>query len=257
MKRVVIFLCVLTIATGAVMSAVRPATPMKVGQTTDEFTLDDNEGKDFYIQLPKGSYYVILDAQRLERKPGVIFANVELLKSSGVMIKKILRMTEEAVAARGGSEFKVAKTLSARLRVTNTDEMFKGWLTVVPSKQMKFIPYSFEDGALKPLAVGPEGKGGTLGHRDWAYHSIGLPAGTYDVSLYFRQKSGKRDSLIGYLDRFDKFGFRVPLWQVAIGEVGIETRKEKQLVLTKPETVVFRVTNNDAPVEYVIGIEKG
>lgn len=257
MKRLVVLVCALAIAAGAVLADTRPATPIKL-MATAHFTLDKNEVIDFSIQLPPGSYYIVLDAQRMEHNSGVIFANIDLLKSNGVLVKKkVLDMTEQSVAARSIGQFKVVKALPARLRVTNTDEMFDGWMTIIPAKQMKFIPFSFEDGALKPLTIGPEGKGGELGHYRWAYHSIRLPAGKWNVSLYFRQKDGKSTSLLGGLERFDAYGVRVPLWTIDVSTVGIENRGEKLLFLTKPQTVIFRVTNVDFPVNYVIGIEKG
>lgn len=235
----------------------RPATKVAINETT-HFTLDKGDQQDFAVQLAAGSYYIVCDLARVDGNRDTIFGQVQLLKSNGSMVKDgLLRIVEMGPVMRVGDKFTVAKPLAARLRVLNTDGAVDVWMTVIPAKQMKFIPYAFKNGDLKPLGLGAtEGKGGQLEHNEYAFHTVKLKPGKYDVSLYFKQASGKSDSLIGSLDRYDAYGFRVPLWKVDIGSIGLEARQEKRLVITKEQTVILRAFDSDFPVEYTVGIEK-
>lgn len=257
MKNTILVIFVLLLVGTSLSAEMRPATKLVVGETA-HFSLERNGQEDFSIQLGKGSYYIIWDGKFISGKPGSLIGVVQLLKSNGSIVNSmLLNMSEVGAVARVGKKFQIPKPLAARLRVLNKDEETEMWITVLPAAKMKFIPFGFENGNLKPLAIGTEeGKGGTLDTYEWAYHSIKLPAGKYDVSLYLKRVDGKNSSVIGSLDRFDGFGFRIFDWNINVSELGSEARKDKQLILSKPQTVIFRVSNPDAPVDYIIGIEK-
>lgn len=259
MKKLALLVCVLILAAGCAHAVpMRPAEKIAVGATT-HFTLDKDEQKDFAIQLPKGSYYIIWDIARMDGKPLNISAKVQLLKSNGSIVNSRLMVPIELEpVVRCGSKFTIPKPLSARLRCSNEEDPIDVWMTIVPLSKMKFIPFAFLTGEIKPLGIGTnEGKGGTLDHDEWAIHSAKLPAGKYDVSLYLRRQDGKKnDTVMGDLERWDANGFRVPMWKINVAEIGVEARKDQRLILTKPATVIFRVLNTDAPVEYTVGIEK-
>lgn len=259
MKTFAIIVC-LVLLVGACANAqlMRPATKIAVGATT-HFTLDKGEQKDFGIQLAKGSYYIIWDVARMDGKHSNIIAKVQLLKSNGSMVNSsLLRVNELQPAARCGKKFDVAKPFTARLRCSNEDDPVDVWMTVMPVAKAKFIPFAFLKSEIQPLGIGTtEGKGGTLDHFEYAVHSTKLPAGKYDVSLYFKRLDGAKNSnLIGELERWDPYGLQTPVWDINLNEIGIEARNDKRLILTKPATVYFRVLNEDAPVEYTVGIEK-
>jgi hypothetical protein len=250
-------LCALLPVGGSVQADMKPATKLAIGQTT-HFTLDKNEDMDFAVALAKGSYYIVCDLARTDGKTDTIIGKVQLLKSNGSMVKDgLLRIAEMGPVVRVGGKFSVAKAYAARLRVLNTDEMADVWMTVIPAAKMKFIPFGFANGELKPLGIGAtEGKGGQLGKNEYAFHSIKLKPGRYNVSLYMKQLDGKSDTLFGALERLDSNGFRVPLWKVDVTVIAKEGRQEKLLVLTKEQTVIFRVLDTDNPAEYTVGIEK-
>lgn len=257
MRLLIVMLCLATMCCASVQAEMRPATKVALKATT-HFTLDKNEQLDFAVQLAAGSYYIVCDLARMDGKADTIIGTVQLLKSNGAMVKDgLLRIAEMGPVMRVGSKFAVAKPLAARFRVLNTDEPIDVWMTIIPAKQMKFVPYAFKNGDLKPLGIGTEeGKGGTLQHNEYAFHTIKLKPGKYDVSLYLKGVDGKSDTLFGLLDRYDAYGFRVPLWKVDVTSIGLEAREEKQLILTKEQTVILRAFNSDRPAEYTIGIEK-
>ena len=256
-KTFLMLVLILLVAASIKAFAAVEATKMAVGETV-HFTIDKDEAKDFAIQLGASSYYVICDIKRVEEKPDVISGKIDLLKTNGSMVTSgLLRFVELDTVARVGKKFTQAKPLAARFRFTNNDEAVEVWMRVVPVKNMKFIPYSFDNAELKPLGVGTnEGKGGSLDKNEWAFHSIKLPAGKYDVSLYFKQADGENTNMSGLLLRMDSVGIRVPDWRLSLIEIGKEARVDKRLVLTKPQNVIFQVTNSERPCEYTIGIEK-
>ena len=257
MRVLVALLCVLLLVGGGVQADMKPATKVAVGETV-HFTLDKNEDKDLAVGLAKGSYYIVCDLARVDGKTDTIIGAVQLLKSNGSMVKDgLLRIAEMGPVVRVGNKFSVAKSYAARLRVLNTDEPVDVWMTVVPAAKMKFIPFGFPNGELKPLGIGAnEGKGGQLGKNEYAFHSIKLKPGKYDVSLYMKQLEDKSDTLFGGLYRLDSYGFRVPLWKIDLTVIAKEGRQEKQLVLTKEQTVIFEALDTDNPAEYTVGIEK-
>jgi hypothetical protein len=235
----------------------RPATKLAVGEIA-RFTLASNETRDFAIQLGTGNYYVAWDLKRVDDRSSNIIAKVNLLKSNGVAITdRILSTNELGVTARTGTAFKQAKPVAARLRVVNDTEPLEVLLRVVPAAKMAFVPFPFGDSELKPLGIGAnEGKGGTLQPYKWAYHSATMPAGAYDVSLYLKRVDGRSSNIMGRLQRLDSNGFIVPDGRLNMNENGTEARKDMRIVLKKPGKVLFHVTNEDAPLEYTIGIDK-
>jgi hypothetical protein len=258
MKLISIIISVILLSTSLVLAdGIRPATKMAVGETV-HFTLDKGDQTDFAVLLAPGAYYIVCDIASADGTIGALISKVQLLKSNGSVVKDgLLRIAEMGPVVRVGDKFTIDKPLAARLRVSNDDEAVDMWMTVIPAKQMRFVPFGFKDAALKPLAIGSEnGKGGALAKNQYAFHAITLQPGKYNVSLYFRQSNKKNDSLIGSLERYDAYGFRIPLWRVAIGSVGQEERRETSLLVTKPQTVIFRVVDTDNPVDYIVGVEK-
>ena len=155
-KTLSLIICLLVMSSSTFAQGMREATKMTVGKTV-EFTIDRGEDKDFAIQLAAGSYYIVWDMKRSDEKSGVNYARVQLLKSNGAMVKdSLLFVSDVGIAMRKGSKFSVAKAFAARLRVSNQGDPLQVWMTVLPAKQMKRIPFGFEDGDLKPLGIGGE-----------------------------------------------------------------------------------------------------
>ncbi len=257
-KRIcVLYFMVLILALSTGVMAAELAAKVAVGQVA-HFTIDKNESKDVAIQLGANTYYVLCDIKRVEEKPDVYSGSVDLLKTNGSKVQNgLLRFAEIGTVGRVGKKFTQLKPLAARLRFNNTDSPIEVWLRVVPAKNIKFIPFAYENSKLKPLGIGTnEGKGGTLDKNEWAYHSIKLPAGKWDVSLYFKGVDGVNTNLSGQLDRLDPVGLRVTDWRLNLNEIGKEARVEKRLTILKEQNVLFVVSNTERPSEYIIGIEK-
>jgi len=257
MRRFVLAVCALCMPAGAIWAHGSCApTRIGVGQTA-HFTLDKGRHKDYAVELAAGKYYVVWDLKRVDEKIGAIIAKARLLKSHGsIMNATLLDISDTDAAARVRNKLRVVKPFGARIRVRNEDQPLEVWMTIVAAEKMKWMPFAFGNGDIKPLGIGPSERAGRyLESNEWAYHSIKLPAGEYDVSLYFKAKGGN-GTLIGSLERLDRYGFRVPGWKIHLLEIGEEARREKELTLAKPRTVIFRVLNRDRPVDYVIGIEK-
>jgi len=248
---------ILALAIPAGVMAAELAAKVAVGQVV-HFTIDKNESKDIAIQLGASTYYVLCDIKRVEGKPDVYSGSVDLLKTNGSKVQNgLLYFAEIGTVGRVGKKFTQMKPLAARLRFNNSDSPIEVWLRVVPAKNIKFIPFSYENSELKPLGIGTnDGKGGTLDKNEWAYHSIKLPAGKWDVSLYFKGVDGVNTNLSGQLDRLDPVGLRVTDWRLNLNEIGEEARVEKRLILLKEQNVLFMVSNTERPSEYIIGIEK-
>lgn len=258
-----LFVCGLLLLAGLITpltahaQGMRPATKMAVGEIT-HFTLKLNESQDFAVQLGAGSYYIAMDMKRVDEKPSNIIARVQLLKTNGVMVNGMLmNVNETGVTTRRGEIFKQVKPLTARLRVNSDTGTYEVWMRVVLVAKMAFTPFLSGDGDIKPLGIGGnDGKGGTLKPYEWAYHSATLPAGKYDVTLYMKRVDGRSSNIIGYLQQMDVYGFDVNGGRINMNESGTEARKEMRLVLKKPTKVLFHVINDDAPMEYTVGIDK-
>ncbi len=259
MRKVALLICVLMLAAAcANAQGMRPATKIAVDATT-HFTLDKGEQKDFAVQLNKGTYFIIYDIARLDGKTWNMRGKVQLLKSNGSMVNSsLLHINEVQPAARVGKKFDVSKPFTARLRCSNQDDPVDVWMTILPSARLRTLPFAFYKGQIQPLGIGTtEGKGGKLNDNEYAIHSTKLPAGKYDVSLYFKRQDGATNSnLIGELERWNPYGLKGDYWKLNMNEIGLEARTEKRLILTKPTIVYFRVLNEDDPVEYTVGIEK-
>jgi hypothetical protein len=236
-------------------TAFRAATKLTLGQSM-HFTLEQNEQKDFSVQLSASNYFLQWDVRRLDEKPGNMIATVQFLKSTGVMVNSSLMTVNELhTVARVGKQFRPASAIAARLRVRNQEAPIEVWMTVMPAEKLTNSPFAWKDKEIKPLGIGPnDGKGGMLDRWEWQYHSIKLPAGKYSASLYFHNADGTSGNLIGQLELFDANGFRKESWTLHMNEIGVEARTEKTFVVTKPTTVLFRVTNNERPIDYTIGI---
>ncbi|MEI6913748.1 MAG: hypothetical protein WCL39_01305 [Armatimonadota bacterium] len=257
MRRALSIVCILALAVGTSHAqGLREATRIVVGETT-HFSLDKDEQTDFAVQLGAGSYVILWDVKRLDEAISNIMAHVDLLKSNGTMIKSgVLRANELHAVARVLGKTQQAKPLAARLRVTNDDAPLEVWMTVLPAAQLKWRPFAWGLVEMKPLAIGTEGKGASLEKKEYAFHEIKLDPGKYDVSLYFKRQDRASSNCMGDLDRLSSLGVQVPQWRLSLNEIGKEARQEKRLVITKPQNVILRVTNIDAPVEYIIGIAK-
>lgn len=242
----------------------RPAEKGAPG-TTVHFTLKAKEGKDIAMALPKGEYVIQADLKLVEDKSSNVQMEVDLLKTNGVSVEdRVLSSNAIHRVARVAKTFRLAKPLAARLRVTNGGAPMEFWLTVIPSAKRTFLPFAFSNAPIKPVAIGTDsGKGGMLAKSPedgfYTFHKVALPAGKYDVSLYLKQADGVRSNLQGSLVLLDKFGVPdLTDWDLRVNEIDVETRKDKRLVLAKPTTVYFLVTNNSSfkPYEYTVGIEK-
>lgn len=258
MKKAFFAALVILLAASAVFAEdKREATKLTIGQTL-KFTMDKKEQKDISVQFGRGDYYIICDLERLEGTLSNIMGNIDLLKTNGSIVESgFLRINELHVAARVGKKFTIKRPFAARLRMLNQEGPVDVWMTIIPAKDMKFLRYGFESSDPKPLAVGSEaGKGGNLEKNHWAFHTITLEPGKYDVSVYFKRLDGQDSNLIGALDVFDSNGFATKNWTLPVNQIGREARVEKQLIIVKPQTLIFRVTNEATPVDYIIGIEK-
>ncbi len=242
----------------------RPAEKGAVGMTL-HFTLEAKESKDIAIALPKGTYVIQADLKLVEQKDTNMQMEVDLLKTNGVLVEsRVLSANAIHRVARVAKPLRIAKPLGARLRVTNDDEAMEFWLTVIPTAKRAFIPFAYNTEAIQTLGIGEaNGKGGMLAKSPedgfYHYHKVALPAGKYDISLYLKQTTDESSNLRGKIVLLDKFG--VPdstEWEFNVNEIDKEARKDKRLVLTKPSTVYFLVTNDSTfqQYEYTVGIEK-
>src|SRR5205085_12412101 len=102
------------------------------------------------------------------------------------------------------------------------------------------------------------GRGGTLDSKEWAYHTIKLPAGKWTIMLYGKRTDGQNSNVQADLELLDEFGVRAePRWTLNLNEIGVEARRDKSLVLGKPKTLIYKVMTQHSPLEYTIDIEKG
>lgn len=267
MRKLYVVLVILSLFLGGMappaLAQTRPAEKATPGSVI-RFTLEANASKDIAIFLPKGEYVVQADLKLVEEKATNIQMEVDLLKSNGVLVQdRVLAANEVHRVARIARPLRLAKPLNARLRVTNENVPMEIWLTVIPAAKRAFTPFAFYDGQIGTLGIGEaNGKGGTLAKRPedgfYTYHKAVLPAGKYDVSLYLKQTDGSQSNLQGALTLLDRFGVAAREdWKLNVNEIGAETRKDKRLVLVKPATVFFLVTNDGSlAYDYTVGIEK-
>lgn len=246
----------LLVANSGWTQTMREATKVVIGQTI-HFTLDKDEQRDFAVQFGAGPYYMVWDENRTAE--GGIMADVQLLKTNGTLVDpSFLPVSNNERSIRVGRKFQASRPMAARIRVRNTWSPIEVWMTIVPAAKMQWMPFAFYHEELKPLGIGPtEGKGGTLSAHESVYHAIKLPSGTWTISLYLKNPSGGGSTLMGRLDQFDQYGFLSQVNLVTINQVAAESRQEQKIYLAHPQTVMFRVTNQDNhPVEYTVGIEK-
>ncbi len=236
----------------------RPATPLPLG-TTMRVNFDRGEQKDYAMQIGPGTYYFLVDTRRADEESGNIQAKLQLLKSNGSIIEpNLLNVNEIGVASRNVVRYTPSRPMAARLRVTCETGPMIVCLTVVPVAKWKFIPFPTGKGELKVLGIGAHnGKGGSLDKQEWAYHTIKLPAGKWNISLYGKRADGLNSNVQADLELLDEYGVRSdPSWNLNLNEIGTEARREKSLFLTRPRTLIFKVINQNAPLQYTIDIEK-
>lgn len=260
----VIALCFAPLLRPAAAQPVRPAEKATLGVPV-HFTLEADESKDIAIALPKGDYILQADLQLVEKKSTNVQMKVDLLKSNGVLVEsRVLVANVIHRSARVAEALRLPKPLGARLRVTNNHKPMEFWLTVIPAGKRTFMPFAFASDQIRPVTVGTDnGVGGTITKNGedgfYVFHKATLPAGKYDVSLYLKQTQGDKSNLQSGIILLDTFG--VPTqdkWALNVNEIDKETRKDKRLVLVKPATVYFRITNKSTfkVYDYTIGIEK-
>ncbi len=252
------------VSSPAARAQIPPAEKGAVG-TTLHFTMDVDEIKDIAISLPKGDYVIQADLRLANVESSNIQMTIDLLKTNGVIVQnEILKANAVHRVCRIARPFHISTALGARLRVKNGSKQLEYWLTVFPAARRPLVPFPFGGGEMKPLAVGTDnGKGGVLPKQCddgfFVFHKIALPAGNYDVSLHLKQKGTEGSNLQATLRLLDKYG--VPLendWTIPMNEEGIEARKDRRLVVVRPATIYFMVTNdNDTHAyDYTVGIEK-
>ncbi len=253
------FVMIMLVAVFAISAGAQPSRPAdKIAMdVTAHFQVEANESKDFAIPFAAGEFVVVLDLKRSDGMSSNITGGIKLLKSNGSIVNdNILHVNVIHVINRSMASIKVASPFTARLRVM-MDQQLEGWITVVPAAKMHFVPFGFPNGELLPLAIGNEqAKGGELEPHSWAFHTIKLPAGKWNVSLYLAQTDNNKTNLQGNLQQLTEFGVIEPNTEIHMNEVDLEARKERMLVLTKPRTLIFRVSTEERKLKYDITIEK-
>lgn len=231
--------------------ALDPAEHMSVNKTV-EFTLEKGESKDYTISLEKGDYYIVVDTQRSDSNSSNIIGNVQLLKNNGVMVNSsLLHINEIAVSTRVGDKFHIAKPLPARLRISHEiDIPIQFWLTIIPAKSMKFIPFGF-GAEVKDAKIGTDsGVGGSIEPLKDEYYKITLPAGKWSVTYGLSLPKGESTNVQGNADLLDQYGFMIKKSVIFNNEIGNQTRGEYKLTTTKPKTYIFRVNNSNTTNTY-------
>ena len=239
--------------------SMRPAIPLAMG-TTAHSTFDKGEQKDYSIQINPGTYYFLVDTRRSDGEISNIQGKIQLLKTNGVIVDpNLMFINEIGVVARNVVRYVATKPLAARLRVSFDQGPMLVWLSVIPAVKWSFVAFPSGKGELKPLGIGAvNGKGGTLDAKEWAYHTIKLPAGKWTVMLYGKRTDGTSSNVQADLELLDEYGAKAdPSWKLNLNEIGVEARRDKPLVLGKPKTLIFKVMTQNAPLEYTIDIEKG
>ena len=231
----------------------------KVGQTM-KVEIDSKKSQDFNLDLPKGQFFVYLDAQRLgeDSLTSNIDASLYLLKRNGAEMPQyggyLIYWNTGERTSRVGKAFSFSKPTGVRFRVKNDSGSANNfWLTVVPAQPANFLPFNFGS-PVKAAKIGPNnGTGSTLEHREFEYLRAVIPAGTWSISLGAKTKEG---SCYAWMDSFNARGVDYPD-SISIFGVGKDDRKEKIITLVKPTTLIFRVTNGAGgnPITYDVTIE--
>ncbi|MEO7719236.1 MAG: hypothetical protein ABIY70_23805 [Capsulimonas sp.] len=235
------------------------AIKMAVGETV-HLTLDKDESTDYAISLSKGVYYVVMDVKRSDDHSSNIQAQVQLLKNNGVLVNnRLISSNEIGVSTRVGEQFRVDKTFGARLRVQHDQEIpLDIWLTVLPAKQIKLLPFGY-GGEVSPAKISnEEGVGGDISGFAPVYYSITLPPGKWSISLGLRLPQGESTNIQGSIDLLNKYGFPDKINYVNVNEIGDQARGEAIMTVTKPKPIILAVrnTNGDKTYHYDLTIEK-
>ena len=249
--------------TGAVEMATPPAgsaTPTvgKVGQTMS-VQLDSKKAQDFNLDLPKGQFFVYVDAARIGE--GSLTSNSDfsllLLKRNGAEMPgyggDLIYYNTRDRTTRVGKAFSFTKPTGVRFRIKNdADGANNFWITIVPATPVKWLPFGFGD-VPKAIKIGPNiGTGGPLDARGYAYSRATIPAGKWSVSLGAKSEDNCSVDVTSY----DERGVNYP-GSFSIFGVGKDARKEKIITLSKPTTLIFRVLNDSQAenVNYDVTIE--
>ncbi|BDI30640.1 hypothetical protein CCAX7_26910 [Capsulimonas corticalis] len=260
MQRLLTFALTLVLGFAALSAQAKDAAiHMALGQTV-HMTLDKGESTDYAIALSKGDYDIILDVKRSDDQSRNIQAKVQLLKTNGVIVdSNLLSSNEIGVSTRVGRKFSIPKPLGARLRVSHDQEIpMDLWMTVVPAKQIKLLPFGFGN-TVSPAKIGTDaGVGGDLANFDSAYYSVTLPPGKWSISLGLNLPKGEDTNLQGQVDLLNAYGFPDKMQFVTVNEVGNQARVEGILVVTKPKPIllVVRNINGSKTYTYDLTIEK-
>ncbi|MCW3060115.1 MAG: hypothetical protein JWQ02_1936 [Capsulimonas sp.] len=235
------------------------AIKMAVGETV-HLTLDKDESTDYAISLSKGLYYVVMDVKRSDDSSSNIQAKVQLLKNNGVLIKDYLAHTNDVgVVTRTGEQFRIDKPLGARLRVSHDQEIpLDIWITVLPAKQIKLLPFGFGNTISPAKISNDEGVGGEIAKFDSVYYSITLPPGKWSISLGLRLPKGESTNLQGQVDLLNAYGFPDKTQYINVNEIGDQARAEQIITVTKPKPVILvvRNTNGEKTYQYDLTVEK-
>lgn len=229
--------------------ALDQAEHMTVGQTV-HMTLGNGDTKDYTISLNKGSYVILLDAQRSDGASSNIQATIRLLKNNGVVVNdNLLTANEIGGNTRVGAQFFNPKPLPARLRISSNQDA-DYWMTVLPASSAHFVPFGFGKD-VSPAKVGTQdGVGGTLDKNDTAYYSATLKPGKWSISLGLATTDGASTNIQGHVDLLNTLGEPVNERFVVLNEIDKESRKEGVLTVIKPTAYLFRVVNDSGSIPY-------
>lgn len=231
----------------------------KIGQML-AVQIDAKESQDFNFDLPKGQFFVYLDAQRVGE--GSIVSNSDfsllLLKRNGAQFPQfgsnLIYYNSRDRTLRVGKAFSFAKPTGVRFRIKNdADGINNFWLTVVPAAPAKFLPFGF-GAKLQTIKIGPNiGTGSTLDAREFEYLRATIPAGKWSISLGAKSEDNCSVDLFSLNARGLDYNDSIKIYGV-----GKEDRKEEIITLTKPTTLIFRVQNDSGAnaVAYDVTIEK-
>jgi hypothetical protein len=125
------------------------------------------------------------------------------------------------------------------------------WLTVSTGAASEWIPL-YGEVVPKPLRIG-ESQAAALDAGENAYYVISLSKGDYKVVLDFANSKRDNTNLQGYLAFLDADGGNQRK-ATTFNDINVSYRKAATLSLKKDETVVLRIHNENARVDYKVQI---
>lgn len=240
---------------------------LKLGEIS-KASLAKKEKQDFVIDLVKGTYRVVLDTTAADEsgKPvNVVQGSLKLIKRNGASTALLpydfMSWYEYDAQHRQVAVFKLTKNLGVRLRLNNSDlSASTNYVSVAPYKpNLPFVPFGFGAEVLAAKVGTEEGVGGTLDDLGYAYYKAELPVGTWTVSLGLRRPAGSDAYLCGNVAFLDEAGARLDVETVKVDVTGDTGRGERDLVIKKQRTILFRVkntSNNHKAWDYDLTINK-